>query len=137
MAVLPTITRIQKEDLGPNAPDWIAGVLSVFNQFMEEIYQSYNRNLTIPENVAGQLKTFDYTTDANYTTGTFPEIKFVSELKKRMNVLFIGQIVQEDNPSKQYSYCFPSWTDNNGTITVRYISGLENSKKYKITFLGF
>jgi hypothetical protein len=37
MASLPTLTRIQKEDLGTEAPEWINGILSVMNQFMEEI----------------------------------------------------------------------------------------------------
>jgi hypothetical protein len=136
MASLPTLTRIQKEDLGKDAPEWINGILSVMNQFMEEIYQSYNRNLTIPENVAGQIKTIDIATTNNYTSGNFAEIRFSSELKRRMTILLIGQVVQSDDPTVKYDYCFPSWEDNNGTIVVRYISGLADSKKYKITFLG-
>ena len=136
MASLPTLTRIQKDDLGKDAPAWIDGILTVINQFMEEIYQSYNRNLTIPENVAGQIKTLDVVTDTNYSTGTFTQIKFSSELKRRMTILLIGQVVQSDDPTTKYNYCFPSWEDSNGTIVVRYISGLANSKKYKITFLG-
>jgi len=136
MASLPTLTRIQKEDLGQDAPDWINGILSVMNQFMEEIYQSYNRNLTIPENVAGQIKTLDVVTTSTYTSGNFAEIRFSSELKRRMTILLIGQVVQSDDPTTKYNYCFPSWEDNNGTIVVRFISGLADSKKYKITFLG-
>lgn len=137
MAVLPTLTRIQKDDLGNNVPDYIGNILSVVNQFMEEIYNSYNKNLTLNDNISSQIKTLDITTDANYTTGTFTEIKFTSDLKNRMSILLIGQVIQQDDPSTKYNYCFPSWLDNNGLITIRYISGLANSKKYKITFLGF
>jgi hypothetical protein len=137
MAVLPTLTRIQKEDLGQNVPNYIANILAVMNQFMEEIYNSYNKNLTLNDNISSQIKTLDITTVSTYSTGTFTEIKFSSSLKNRMSILLVGQVIQEDDPSVKYNYCFPSWVDNNGLITIRYISGLSNSKKYKITFLGF
>jgi hypothetical protein len=86
--------------------------------------------------VAGQIKTIDIATTNNYTSGNFAEIRFSSELKRRMTILLIGQVVQSDDPTVKYDYCFPSWEDNNGTIVVRFISGLADSKKYKITFLG-
>jgi hypothetical protein len=137
MAVLPTLTRIQKEDLGQNVPNYIGNILAVMNQFMEEIYNSYNKNITLNDNISSQIKTLDIATVSTYSTGTFTEIKFSSSLKNRMSILLIGQVIQEDDPSVKYNYCFPSWVDNNGLITIRYISGLANSKKYKITFLGF
>ena len=55
-----------------------------------------------------------------------------------MQVLFVGNVVNESNLTYKYSGLSISWQDNgNGTITVRYISGLENSKNYRITLLGF
>jgi hypothetical protein len=55
-----------------------------------------------------------------------------------MQVLFVGNIVNESKPDYKYENSTVSWNDNgNGTVTVRYISGLEDDENYRITLLGF
>ena len=138
MASLPTIKRVQRTDLGSNIPEWVDSLLSPINQFMEEIYSAFNRNLTIPENVAGQIIDINIKTLSNYSNDkAFTEIKFLTKLKTRMRVLIVGQCIKSGDPSKKHDPVFVSWYDNNdGTITIRYISGLEDSSEYNITMVG-
>jgi hypothetical protein len=139
MALLPTLKKIQRADLGGDVPLWIEGILSYINQFTEEIYSAMNRNITIPENVKGQIKVLEFRTGGQYISQQdFTEQTFLNSLGKRMQVLFIGNIVNESKPDYKYENSTVSWNDNgNGTVTVRYISGLEDNQNYRITLLGF
>lgn len=139
MALLPTLKKVQRADLSGDVPQWIDGILSYINQFTEEIYSAMNRNITIPENVKGQIKVLEFRTASDYISAqTFEEQTFLNSLGRKMQVLFVGNVVNESNLTYKYSGLSVSWQDNgNGTITVRYISGLENSKNYRITLLGF
>lgn len=138
MAELPTIKRVLRQDLGRDVPSWVDSLLSPLNQFMEEIYSALNKSLTIPENVQGQKITLNFKTLSNYTTKNFTEIVFRNNLGKRMNLILVGNIVKVNDPSHKFDSVFVSWYDNgDGTVTIRYISGLENSSEYNITLLGF
>ena len=139
MASLPTIKRVQRTDLGSNVPEWVDSLLSPINQFMEEIYSAFNRNLTIPENVAGQIIDINFKTLSDYSNNkTFTEIRVLSKLKIRTKVLLVGQCTKIGDPSKKHDAIFLTWYDNNdGTISIRYISGLENDSEYNITIIGF
>lgn len=139
MAYLPTIKRIQRSDLGSGIPTWVDSLLSPLNQFMEEIYTAFNRNLTIPENVKGQIITINFKTGANYVSSKeFTEINYLNTLGRKTSILLIGNIIKISEPKKKFDAVFLSWYDNNdGTITIRYIAGLENSMEYDITLIGF
>lgn len=139
MALLPTLKKVQRADLGTDIPLWTEGILSYLNQFTEEIYSAFNRNITIPENIKGQIKILEFRTASDYISSqTFVEQTFLNSLGRKMQVLFVGNVVDESNISYKYEGLSVSWQDNgNGTITVRYISGLQDSKNYKITLLGF
>lgn len=134
MAVLPAIKKITRADLGKDAPDWIDNLLQPLNAFIEQIYTSFNRNITLPENVASQIISVEINTTANYSTGEFPSINFKRTLAKKTNLLLIGKAVESQN-SLFLTGVFPTWDDNNGNISIKYISGLSNSKTYNFTFL--
>ena len=138
MASLPTIKRVLRSDLGRDIPLWVDSLLSPINQFMEEIYSAMNRNLSIPENVSGQTITINFKTLSTYTSDKdFTELNFRNSLNKKMTHLMVGNISQIGDPSKKHDSIFLSWYDNNdGTITIRYISGLTDSSEYNITLLG-
>lgn len=139
MALLPTLKKIQKSDLGGDVPQWIEGILSYINQFTEEIYSAMNRNITIPENIKAQIKVLEIRTTNQYVSQQdFPEQTFINTLGRKMQVLFVGNIVNDSSPNYKYENSTVSWQDNgNGTVTIRYVSGLDDSENYRITFLGF
>lgn len=139
MASLPTIKRVQRSDLGADIPVWVDSLLSPINQFIEEVYSAFNKNLTIPENVKGQIKNLTFRTPANYTSGAkgFPEITYLNTLGRKTQILILGYIEEIGNPKKKHDPATISWYDNNdGTVSIQYITGLSNSKEYNITILG-
>jgi hypothetical protein len=134
MAVLPATKKITRADLGKDAPDWVNNLLEPLNSFIEQIYTSFNRNITLPENVASQIITVEINTTSTYSSGDFPSINFKRTLARKANLLIIGKAVESES-SNFTNGVFPTWDDNNGTIAINYISGLANSKKYYFTFL--
>jgi hypothetical protein len=138
MASLPTIKRIQRQDMGSNIPEWVDGLLSPLNQFMEEIYSAMNRNLTIPENVKGQFIELEFKTLANYTNqSAFTELTVLNKTGQKLRALLLSQITKKTNPRHNFTTVNINWVDNNnGTITIYFISGLENSTDYKVVLLG-
>jgi hypothetical protein len=101
-------------------------------------FNRFNRNLTIPENVKGQIKNLTFRTPSNYTSSKgFDEITYLNTLGRKTQILIIGYIEEIGTPKKQHDPVTLSWYDNNdGTISIQYITGLENSKQYNITLLG-
>lgn len=140
MASLPTIKRVQRSDLGGDIPVWVDSLLSPLNQFIEEVYSAFNKNLTIPENVKGQIKNLTFRTSSSYTSSSkeFTEITYLNTLGRKTQILLLGYIEEIGTPKKKHDAITISWYDNNdGTVTIHYISGLSNSKNYNITILGF
>lgn len=139
MASLPTIKRVQRSDLGGDIPVWVDSLLSPLNQFIEEVYSAFNKNLTIPENVKGQIKNLTFRTASNYESAKeFTEITYLNTLGRKTQILLLGYVEEIGTPKKKHDAITISWYDNNdGTVTIHYISGLSNSKNYNITILGF
>jgi len=139
MASLPTIKRVQRSDLGGDIPEWVDSLLSPLNQFIEEVYSAFNKNLTIPENVKGQIKNLTFRTSSNYTSSKeFTEITYLNTLGRKTQILLLGYVEEIGTPKKKHDAITVSWYDNNdGTVSIHYISGLSNSKNYNITILGF
>ena len=137
MASLPTIKRVQRSDLGSDVPVWVDSLLSPINQFIEEVYSAFNRNLTIAENVKGQIKTITFRTPSNYTSKGFDEITYLNTLGRKTQILIIGYIEEIGTPKKKHDAVTISWyVNNDGTISFQYMTGLDNSKQYNITLLG-
>lgn len=138
MASLPTIKRVQRSDLGADIPIWVDSLLSPINQFIEEVYSAFNRNLTIPENVKGQIKNITFRTPSTYTSAKdFVEINYLNTLGRKTQILLLGYIEEIGTPKKRHDPVTLSWYDNNdGTVTIHYITGLDNNKQYNITILG-
>lgn len=136
MAVLPATKRITRADLGEDVPEWVDNLLSPLNSFIEQIYTAFNKNISIPENVASQLVQLDINTTATYSGGNFPSTVFKRTLSKKANLVIIGQV--KDLSNNEFVFTaggYPSWEDNNGTISIYYIPGLSNSKKYRVNLL--
>ena len=138
MASLPTIKRVQRSDIGGDIPQWVDSLLSPLNQFIEEVYSAFNRNLTIPENVKGQIKVLNFRTATNYSSKVFTEINYLNTLGRKTTILLLGQVLEVGVPTKKHDALSVSWYDNNdGTITIHYIAGLEDNKDYIVTLIGF
>lgn len=143
MANLPTIKSIRLEDLGAEAPSWIVNLLSPLNEFIESMYSALNKDITLVDNVRASFRTVTFRTESDYAhpTHNFIPLKFSSAISGKAKAVFIAQIFPRDNPTglitttNATGACVPQWADINGEINVLYISGLENSVYYTVTFL--
>jgi len=62
----------------------------------------------------------------------------LNTLGRKTQILLLGYVEEIGTPKKKHDAITVSWYDNNdGTVTIHYISGLSNSKNYNITVLGF
>jgi hypothetical protein len=66
MAKIPTIRRLTIEDF-PSQKDWILPLLEILNNFIINVIVAFNKQLTISENVLGQISTFRVQTNEGYT----------------------------------------------------------------------
>ena len=137
MAGLPTTKKIYRADLGNDIPTWVDNLLSPLNSFIEQVYSAMDRNLTLPNNVSSQLESIEFTTSSTYSASqTFPEISIRRTIPRYTTFVIVGNVMDSGNPQKKFTTpVFPSWSDENGIIKIRYISGLTNSTKYKIYLL--
>lgn len=134
MAKLPEIKRISREDL-PESPDWVNNLLSPLNSFMDTVYRSLNKSLTFQDNIQGQVRDLEFRTLATYSGGDFTPVAFSygSGAVRPTGVLLLqiragsGQVIKQPVSVQ--------WSENNGTITIDYVSGLSNGSQYFIRVL--
>jgi len=139
MASLNKIYRILVEDLGSEVPESVRKLLSPINTFFESTYSALNNDLTFRENIRSLYKDFVITTSSTYiSSNDFQKITFKNPLKSNLDTVLIAQI-REDNDNFIPVY-FPtsvSWNEYNKTVTIHFISGLENNKAYRVKLLCF
>lgn len=131
MAKLPEIKRISREDL-PESPDWVNNLLSPVNSFMDTVYRSLNKSLTFQDNIQGAIRDLEFRTSATYTSGDFTPVAFSygSGSVRPAGVLLLqiragsGQVIKQAVTLQ--------WSENNGTVSIDYVSGLADSSQYFI-----
>lgn len=124
---IPSVRKILKEDL-PDAPDWINGVISPINSFMEYMYQAMNRNITDSDNIACSVKELTYITPSTYPV--MDNVEFASGLKFKATGLTLLQILDKSDFSPPTSAVYVPWIDDDGVIVIYPIIGLAASKSY-------
>lgn len=113
----------------PDAPDWVDVIVDPVNNFMQTVYQALNKNIN-EDNLTSQIKELTYITTASYPTAAI--VEFQSTLKTKALGLQIMQVYEKDNYTPAPGPCYAPWVDNNGTIKISSITGLEASKTYII-----
>lgn len=140
MAKLPTQRRVLREDV-KDAPSWIENVLNPLNSFMDSVYRALNRSLTFQDNITSEIRTLRFQTRSDYTsaiplTAGFEPLQFVHSLKSKPFGLFIAQIEEVSDTYVPFTSAVTlSWYEANGTVFINYITGLSDSKNYKLTVL--
>lgn len=129
---LPVIKKILREDV-KDAPSWIGAIIDPFNSFAETVYQALNKNITFSENVRAFVKEIVYTTPSTYPT--MGDIEFLNELKVKATGILVLQAVDRSNYEPAPGPVYIPWAEDNGSIIVKPITGLEASKTYNIRLL--
>ncbi len=130
---LPSQKKILLEDL-KGAPEWIRPMVDVLNSFMESVYQAMNKNITFSQNIASFYKELIYTTPASYPSGV-ANIEFMSQLKTKAVGIELMQAYERSTYVPATGPVYVPWVDDNGTLIIYPIQGLEAEKTYVIRLL--
>lgn len=129
---LPVVKKILKEDL-KGSPEWVNPIIDAFNSFAETIYQALNKNITFDENVRCFYKELSYRTDSAYPVAA--DVRFMNSLRVKATGVQVLQAISQDDYTPAPGPVYVPWTEDNGNIIVRAITGLEANKLYMIRLL--
>lgn len=132
MGKLPTQKKILREDL-KDAPSWVTPLVDTVNSFMETIYQTLNKNVTLSENVACFIKELVYKTPSTYPV--MENIEFINQLKTKPIGVQLLQAVDRQTYQPVLTAVYVPWVSNNDSIVISPIVGLAADKTYIIRLL--
>ena len=129
MSIIQRPKRITSESVKPESRDAIDTVGSSVNNFMEEVYLSIMKGLTITDNLNMELKTITLTVDSNGIPT--PTVTFKTIIKTRVQGLLCIRVLS----GLPLNQPFLSFTENNGIVTLTHITGLTANTNYQIVIL--
>ena len=131
---------ILRENL-PDAPEWVESLLSPLNSSFSQIQSALSGNLTIGDNVVGQLSNIQVRTSSTYIslkTFTPVRIPWAPGNKAAPKFINIGNCIVPSNQVAQTTgLSVPTWTFDfaSSSIVIPYIAGLADNSTYSITVL--
>ena len=128
--MLPDVRRLNREDF-QDAPQWLDPMLNTLNSFMDSVYNIFNRNVSLTDNLNIQLTTISVETDAN---GDITPVKIKTSVRGRVNGIVVIRAVSDSGNSQAP---FVDYVQSENIITISKIAGLNLSTKYKIIMLVF
>ena len=127
---LPSQKKILKEDL-KDSPSWVNPLLEVVNSFMENVYQTLNRNISFQDNINSQIKLITIKTTSSYPT--MEPVEFASTLKTKPIGCLVLQAYEKTTMAPVNAAI--AWNEINGVITITSVSGLSASSSYVVRLL--
>lgn len=88
MAKLPNIKRLVVEDFPAAERKWLPQLLSPLNSFMEAVYAALNRQLTVNDNMAGEVRAVEL-------DGVMP-LELAWSLKTKPRAVIVGDCYRKD-----------------------------------------
>lgn len=137
MAALPEFKRILREDLVGVEGEWIDNLINPLNSFNEQVYSSLNRNLTIGDNVLGDVLTQSFKTPTNYIKDKkFTPFNLDWKYRKEPRAVILGSISEVNQDNIITNPISIDWKITGpGVVTIRFIVGLKNNTKYNASFV--
>lgn len=129
MAKLPRITRLLMENF--SGQPWMEPLVNTLNQFMDEVVSSLNKDLTLTDNMAAEIRTVE-------VNGTYP-LKLAYTLSRRPVSVLVGDVKRSDGTTVTLTDAvFVQWSFNQaGQLQIDNVVGLSpaasSSIKYKLT----
>lgn len=129
MAKLPRITRLLMENF--SGQPWMEPLVNTLNQFMDEVVASLNKDLTLTDNMAAEIRTVE-------VNGTYP-LKLAYTLNRRPVSVIVGDVKRSDGTTVTLTDAvFVQWSFNQaGQLQLDNVVGLSpaasSSIKYKLT----
>lgn len=135
MARIPTTKRFILEDFPKEVRKWFDKFLGGINDFILNVNNALNNNLTFSENMSAQLSTVKIQTDGS--GDLFGTYSFKNNLKGNAAGVWIVRIQDlAANPEAVDNGVCVDWSNGDGQIVINNVTGLTADKEYNITFIA-
>jgi hypothetical protein len=132
---LPGFKRLYTQDFPEESKGLIDQLSFFFNNGVEVLYSALNNNITLSENIAGKLAEFD----VKLSSG-IPNITTSFAIDNTRKVIGL-EILKVDNNTNSNTFpssgVFITWDQNNNTVLIKHITGLNNTDSYTIRVYAY
>lgn len=133
---LPNFKRIYKSDFPKEFEQFIETLGFILNTAIEQIYQGFNKNITITENIKCSVKDVLITVDANGNPASATKMDL--DIIGKISVVVVGKA---DNLTNSAVYpssgVFISWIQSGKTIIINNVTGLQPNNNYRLKVVAF
>ncbi len=133
----PLFTRILKEDLGPDAPDWSDKIIYPINLMADYLKTAFANNITFQDNLQCPTKAIQITAKATPALNTISFLVPLPQGYQPVGVQILNCIDLSGTIVGNAVTCEMQPGLTNGNVTVRAIYGLTDQHTYQITFRVF
>lgn len=134
---LPLFTRILKEDLGPDAPEWSDKLIYPINLMADYMKTAFSNNITFADNMQNPKKTMQLIAGATPASNTLTFSVPLPAGYQPVGVQILNCIDLAGTVVGAAVTCEMQPGLTNGGVVVRAIYGLTAGRKYQITFLVY
>lgn len=133
----PNFTRILKEDLGKEAPDWTDKLTYQINLMSDYLQTAFANGITIQDNIQAPRKSLQITAGATPASNT---ISFLVSLPSGYQPVGVQVLNCIDLSGSVVGAAV--WAEmqpglQNGNVVIRAIYGLTAGRSYQLTFQVF
>ena len=130
----PNFTRILKEDLGKDAPDWTDKLTYQINLMADYLKIAFSNGITIAENIALPRKTLQITAGATPASNTVSFLVPLASGYQPVGVQILNCIDLSGSVVGAAVTCEMQPGLQNGNVVIRAIYGLTTGHTYSVTF---
>jgi len=131
MARISPVSRIAAEDFDKEVQPTVSKLAFVLNNFLTDVSNSYDKGITVDDNLAMEYKDFEVIVDAN---GVPKAATSIRSLYTRIKGVQCVTVVNYSKPPKAHP--FVGWASvGNGEIRIQHVTGLEPDVKYTVRVL--
>lgn len=133
----PLMTRVLKEDLGPDAPKWADKLVYQLNLITDFLKTAFAKNITIADNLINPTRTLQITATGTPASDTISFAVTLPAGYQPQGVIILNCVDQAGTIVGHSVTCEMLPGLQNGNVVVRAIYGLTAGHVYSITFLVF
>jgi hypothetical protein len=133
----PFFTRVLKEDLGKNVPDWTNRILYQMNLITDYLKIAFSNGITIQDNLINPLSIQTITSTGSPATDTLSFSVTLPSGYQPKGAIIINCIDNSGSIVGNAVTCEMAPGLQNGAVNIRAIYGLTSGHSYTITFLVF
>lgn len=133
----PLFTRILKEDLGPDAPDWSDKIIYPINLMADYMKTAFAKNITFLDNMQNPTKNIQLTAGATPASNTITFSVALPQGYQPVGVQILNCIDLSGTIVGAAVTCEMQPGLTAGGVVIRAIYGLTAGHSYSLTFLVY